>query len=210
VSWLRRAGGESPPAGPEPRQRASEAVETAAPGVAALLDGIPEDGTRSVLDLGAAAPASLDVYSRFGRRIRFADVVAHAAAHTGLGSVSQLLSAVPLQPERPYDLVFAWDVLDRLLPEYHAPLIARLVEVTAPDARLHAVVRASGEGAIRPLRFTLLDTDRMRYEPVGPLRPAQPRLLPAQLAHLLEPFHVVRGFTLKGELREYVALRQTR
>jgi hypothetical protein len=204
MDWLRRVG-HPPPTGQEPDPVVSEAVEAAAPGVAALLEGVAEDGRHAVLDLGAASPYSLDFYSRFARRIRFADLLGHAVSAWGLGSVADLLASVPPAPERPYDLVFAWDILDRLLPEYHAPLMARLDAVTARDVRLHVVVRGSAETGVKPLRFALLDIDRMRYEPTGPVRSALPRHLPAQLAHLLEPFRVTRGFTLKGDLREYVA-----
>jgi hypothetical protein len=208
VNWLRRAGRQAQPSEPEPERPVSEAVEAAAPGVAALLEGVSEDGSHAVLDLGAASAASLSLYGRFARRIRFADVTGQALSPLGRGSVSGLLEALPPQPEHPYDLVFAWDALDRLLPELHAPLVARLAEVTAPRARLHVVVRGSQQRTVRPLRFKLLDVDRMSYEPVGVAHPALPRHLPAQLAHLLEPFRVARGFTLKGDLREYVALRK--
>jgi hypothetical protein len=208
VNWLRRVGRHPPPSEREPDDGVSEAVETAAPGVAALLRGMSEGASHAVLDLGTAAASSLSVYGRFARQIRFADVPGHAASLRGRGTVARVLETVPVQPERPYDLVFAWDVLDRIFPAYHAPLVARLVEVTAPDARLHVVVRASEQPTIRPLRFMLLDIDRMRYEPTGPAQPGLPRLLPAQLAHLIEPFRVVHGYTLKGDLREYVAARK--
>lgn len=208
MDWLRRPRRPPPPQEPEPEKEVSEVVEAAAPGVAALLEDVSRDGSHSVLDLGAADPSSLNVYSRFARRIRFADLTGYATSLKGRGSISGLLEAVPPQPDRPYDLVFAWDVLDRLFDEYHAPLVARLAEVTAPRARLHVVVRASDEDARRPLRFRLSDIDRMQYEPTGPPQPARPRLLPAPLAHLLAPFHVLHGFTLKGGLREYVAVRK--
>lgn len=207
MEWLRRPGRHAPPAEPEPEQ-VSEAVEAAAPGVAALFEDVSQDGSHSVLDLGPANPFSLSVYSRFARRIRFADLTGYATSLRGRGSVEGVLEAVPPQPDRPYDLIFAWDVLDRLFDEYHEPLVARLARVTAPRARLHVVVRASEEETKRPLRFRLGDIDRMVYEPTGPPEPARPRLLPAPLAQLLAPFQVVHGFTLKGGLREYVAIRK--
>ena len=207
MEWLRRSGRGAPPPEPEPEKEVSEAVEAAAPGVAALFDDVSEDGSHSVLDLGAANPSSLAVYSRYARRIRFADLTGYATSLRGRGSVPGLLEAVPPQPDRPYDLIFAWDVLDRLFDEYHAPLVNRLARVTAPHARLHVVVRASEEEATRPLRFRLREIDRMLYEPAGSPQPARPRLLPAPLAQLLTPFQVAHGFTLKGGLREYVAIR---
>lgn len=208
MDWLRRAGREPPSPEREPDEEASEAVESAAPGVAALLEGVSEDRSHAVLDLAAATASSLNVYSRFARRIRFADLPGVAASPRG-GSVTGLLEAIPAQPDHPYDLVFGWDVLDRLFTEYHAPLVARLAEVTTARARLHVVVHGSEDDAVRPLRFRLLDRDRMSYEPTGPAQLARPRLLPAHVGQLLEPFHVMRGFTLKGNLREYVAVRKS-
>jgi hypothetical protein len=128
-------------------------------------------------------------------------------AHPIGDPLDRILEAIPAQPDHPYDLIFAWDVLDWIHPEHREPLVDRIVKVAAPDARLHAVVAATDKTVARPLRFALLDTDRMRFEPTGPVRPVLPRLLPAQLGHLLEPFRVVRGYTLKGDLREYVAVR---
>lgn len=207
MDWLRRVGRDPPQPEPEPGEEASEAVETAAPGVAALLEGVSEDKSHAVLDLGAATSSSLDVYARFTRQVYFADLPRVASSPRGR-SVEGLLEALPARPERPYDLVFAWDVLDRLFAEYHVPLVARLAEITAANARLHVVVRGSKEGPTRMLRFQLLGTDRMRYEATGPPQVGRSRLLPAQVGQLLTPFQVVRGFTLKGDLREYVAVRK--
>jgi trans-aconitate methyltransferase len=208
MDWLRRVGRQPPPSGPEQDQIRTAAIETAVPGVAALLAGVPEDGSHAVLDLGSGTASSLALYSGYARYLRFADLLSRATAHRGRGPVDDLLDGIPSQPRQPYDLVFAWDILDRLFPEHHGTLVKRLVAVTAPGARLHVVMRASEQGPARPLQFTLLASDRMRYEPTGAAQPVVPRLLPAQVAHLLEPFHVVHGYTLKGGLREYVAIRQ--
>ncbi len=81
------------------------------------------------------------------------------------------------------------------------------MERTAPDARLHLVVRADDTLA-RPLRFTLLDVNKFRYEPTVAAPLPRPRLLPAEIARLLAPFHVVHAYTLKNGLREYVAARK--
>jgi hypothetical protein len=150
--------------------------------------------------------SSLAVYSRFVREVCFADVLGYMRSGTGKGGVAGMLEAIPDRAEPRYDLVFAWDILDRLFDDYRAPLVERLARVTTPDGRLHLVVRSSGETP-RPLRFALLGPDRMRYQPAGPPQPAGKRLLPAEVAALLEPFRVVHGFTLRGDLREYVAIR---
>jgi hypothetical protein len=172
--------------------------------VAAFLQGVTEDRSHAVLDLGPASEASLSVYSRFARRVRFADVLAAATSPQGWAAA---IGALRPQPERPYDLVFAWDLMDRLDTEGRKRLIDRLTEISATDARLHLMVEAAEKAVTVPLRYTLLDVDRMRCEATGPARSTPPRLLPAQVERVLAPFKVVRAFTLKGGLREYVAVR---
>jgi hypothetical protein len=182
-----------------------KAVEGAAPGVAALLDGVSEDRSHAVLDLGPAADLTLCVYCRFARWIRFADLLGDAG-WPRTGGAAAALASIPAQAVRPYDLVFAWDVLDRLFPEDRPRVLERLVELTGPGARLHMVVRADDTLAY-PLRFKLLDVNRIRYEPTIPTPLPRPRLLPAEVARLLSPFRVLHAFTLRNGLREYVAAR---
>lgn len=213
MDWLRRIGGAASSAPPEADQASQEAVEGAAPGIAALFDGVREDGTHTVLDLGPATDSKLRVYGRFARRMRFVDLLATTAS--GPGGVPDTgwagtLGALDQQPDPPYDLLFAWDMLDRLPPEERPRLVERLAAVSALNARLHVVVEASERPTARPLRFTLLDVDRVRYEAVGPARPSRPRIHSAEVERVLAPFHVIRAFTLKVGLREYVAVLKKR
>ncbi len=188
-----------------PGETAAKPVENAAPGVAALLESVREDRTHAVLDLGVAADVTLRVYGRFARWVRFADVLGEGG-WPRVGGAAAALASVPPQPQHPYDLVFAWDVLDRLLPEDRPRVVARLVELTGPGTRLHLIVR-SDDTLAHPLRFTLLDVNRFRYEPAAAAPLPRPRLLPAEIAKLLAPFRVLHAFTLRNGLREYVAMR---
>jgi hypothetical protein len=199
MGWLHRLrGGPVAEAAPAPRERS-------APALAALFAGVGPAGVHSVLDLGPAADSSLQVYSRFAHRVRFADLLgAEGAAETW----SEGLASLALHGDPPHDLVFAWDVLDRLAEEQRRALVDRLARLTAPRARLHVVVRASDRREMEPLRFKLCDVDRVRYEPSGPVCVAHPPLLPAAVERLLAPFEVVSAFTLKVGVREYLAVRR--
>jgi hypothetical protein len=208
MDWMRRKGRPEPPAEPAPGDASPPAAtEGAAPGVAALFEGVSEDRTHSVLDLGQAADRSLRVYSRFARWVHFADMISDSCWPSAHGSTGVSPDALPAQPQHPYDIIFAWDILDRLLPWGRPPMMQGLAALTAPGARLHIVVRAADDTALGPLRFTLLDTDRIRYEPAGTERLPRPGLLPAEVKTVLEPFRVQRAFTLRSGLREYVAVR---
>jgi hypothetical protein len=165
---------------------------------------VQEDRSHAVLDLGPAADASLQVYSRFARWVRFADLLTATASEQGWNAA---LAALPTHPARPYDLVFAWNILDQLPPEDRPRLVERLVEICSTDARLYVIVEGASDGPRQSLRFAILDVDRMRYEPTGAPMMPWAHLLPAEVERLLLPFHVVRAFTSKVGLREYVAVR---
>ena len=184
----------------------AEPVEGAAPGLAALLEGVSDDRSHAVLDLGAAADLNLRMYSRYGRWVRFLDLLG-PGGWAGGGSAAASPGHIPAETQRPYDLVFAWDVLDWLSGEQRLELVRGLSRVTDARARLHLLTRVD-DAVARPLRFTILDANRIRYEPAAGAALPRSRLLPAEVARLLEPFRVLHAFTLRSGLREYVAVRQ--
>lgn len=203
MAWLSRPA--SPPAGDRAAQAAQpEPIEGASPGIAAVLQGTAEGQGRAVLDLGPASNQSLQVYGRFARWIYFADLLGEPLRPRAEGAPVGLQLA---KFERPYDFVFAWDILDRLFPEDRAHLVRWLVDSTAPQARVHVVIRSSDDAIAHPLRFTVVDNGHIRYEPAGTTRLPLARLLPAEVAKVLAPLRVAHAFTLKNGLREYMAVR---
>ena len=206
MSWIQRIG---PARGREtaredPEEVGGGALRRAAPGVAALFDGLRDDGGHVVLDLGPAAPTHLSLYRRFARQICFADVLPHPPRGRAL---TRALDELPLHPGQPYDVVLIWNILDRIGPEERRVLLDRLTEITASTARMYAVVEASDAATTRPLRFTLVDRSTVSQEPAGRTESAGHRLLPAEVERLVAPWEVVRAFTLRVGLREYVAVR---
>ncbi len=204
MDWLRRLGREPTAEAPEPGEEAPAGIERTTAGMMEFFRGVSENRPLAVLDLAGAAQSSLEVHSRFARWIRFADLVGDTSGPEGWKSV---LKGLPSPTEPPYDLVLAWDILDSIPPRERPLLMERLAEITGPDARLHMVIHPSQVAAARPLRFTLVDVDRMRFEPVGLPRATWPPILPAEVERLLPPFRVVRAFTSKVGFREYVAVR---
>jgi hypothetical protein len=193
-----------PDIGSEPDRPAAEQVERNSPGVAALFEGVSADRSHAILDLGPAAGASLSVYSRFARWVGFADVLTAATSSDG---AQEALHALPPNPERPYDLVVAWDVLDRLPPGGRASFMQRLTELTAPRAKMFLMLELPDERRLDLLRFTITEVDRLSYQPTREFRPGHPPVPPGELKRLLEPFEVARAFSTRLGLREYVAVR---
>ena len=150
-------------------------VEWISPGLSALFEALSGDRGYSILDLADHAGNShLEVLGQFSRQIRFAGL-APSPPH-GDAFASALLELPP--GPCAYDIVLAWDVMDRLGPHERERLMDYLVEVTAPRAWLHAVVDSSGDESAPPLRFTLIDLDRVSRQAVGPPEPLAPQLLP--------------------------------
>ena len=123
MGWLRRltqglSASETPLR--EPSERSS-------PGLAALFKDLRADETHSVLDLGPASDSSLRVFSRFAGRARFADLLRAAGTDEWAGA----LAGLPEQRDQPYDLILAWDILDRLPKEERPVLCKRLAEVSS-------------------------------------------------------------------------------
>ena len=81
-----------------------------APGTVALFEGVSGDRDHAVLDLGPASDQSLHAYGRVARWIRFADLLGEAWWPQAEAPTAGL--QLP-QLDRPYDLVFAWDILKR-------------------------------------------------------------------------------------------------
>lgn len=75
MGWLSRLGS-SPPAAPEPEEEtAPTGVDRAAPGLQALFEGVRDDGSHTLLDLGPASGTNFRLYARYARRVRFADLL---------------------------------------------------------------------------------------------------------------------------------------
>jgi hypothetical protein len=169
-----------------------------------LLEGSGADRSLSVLDLGSASEASFKFYTQFSRQIQFADILLDSSL---AGGSSSSLDGLDLDRHPRFDLVLAWNILDRLGGDDRSVLVNRLAEITAPKARLYVLVDASGNPETYPLQFSILGPDRVSQRPVGPARPAGPELLPAEVERLLIPFRVVHAFTLRHGWREYVAVK---
>lgn len=205
MQWARRIERHPLPAGSAPERPGTGPAERLAPGLAAFFRAVSEDRSHAVLDLGPGSSSSLRVYSRFARWVRFADVLTAAISPSGWPEIS---GSLPPHPERPFDLVIAWDALDRLPAENRPELVKRLAEITTPDARLFLLSAAPDVAPIGLLRFTLVDLDRMQYENTGEARPAHALPMPAELQRILSPFQLLRGFSTQLGLREYVAERR--
>lgn len=174
------------------------------PALEALFEALHADGRHCVLDLGVADGGRLRLLGRFARRIRFAGLL----PRPDVRDWGAALESLPSHPHQPYDVVLAWDLLDRVPPTLLRDAVGRLAEITASAARLYAVVGSTGSSTTRPTSFTLSALDQVSEVVVGPPAPAREPLLPAHVERVLAPFELVRAFTLRSGKREYLALKR--
>jgi hypothetical protein len=206
VRWLDRLRTRSPadPRRKPPSSPESAPVERTSPGLAVLFEALQKDPAHGLLDLGLANNEHLAFFGRLAQQVRFAGLV--PVPPSGEDFIAAL-DSIPPDRERPFDVVLAWDVFDRIGPDERTALVRRLDHVTAPGARLYAVVESTDASTTRPLRHTIVEVGRVRQEPVGPSEPARPQLLPLQVERMLAPFEIIHAFSLRAGLREYVALK---
>ena len=181
----------------EPLTRRSPALE-------ALFGALHADGRHCVLDLAEADGRRLRLLGRFARSVCFAGLLPHAPPQAGWAAALGSLSAHPRQA---YDVVLAWDLLDRVPGGLHSEVVGRIAEITSESARLYAVVDAGNGPTRRVVSFTLSDLGHVAEREVAPPEAAGPPLLPAHVERALGPFRVERAFTLRSGQREYVALK---
>jgi len=179
---------------PGPRERSS-------PGLAKLFDLLRDDGSHSLLDLGSAGGRQLRLYGRYARQVRFAGMLPYETGADGARDDERL----PDNPHAPYDVVLAWDLLDRLAPDERGVFMQRLAAVTAVGARMYNLVDASVPSAKPAVRYAITEIGRVSEEPVGPPVATGPRLLPAEVERVLHPFRVLHAFSLRSGFREYVS-----
>jgi hypothetical protein len=223
MAWFGQRTERAPDPAPEPVAAAPPGEEGAAPGLSALFDGLAEDGSLNVLDLGPATPATFGLYGPFARRVRYLDLLGgefggqtttgqphDRAAPAPVPTASRLAERARTPGSGPgigpdADLILAWDTLDWSPPDARVELVQALVARAKPGARIHLVTRALSEAPRNRLAFTPLGEGRIRIESVPGPRLQHAFLQPAEVSRLLDPFVVRRGFVLKSGLREYVA-----
>lgn len=229
MTWFGQRTRTAPASEPSSEPPEDPGQEGAAPGLAALFDGIEAGGALTLLDLGPSTAASFALYRPYARRVRYLDLLEegfpHAPGDPGVLAEpvrrepeavqtdvfgEPLEGSAPARPAEPgADLILAWDTLDWTPPADRRGLVESLARRAAPGARLHLVTRALVDAPRERLVFTPLGEGRIRIERAGGRLLEHPFLQPAEVTRLLEPFVVRRGFVLKSGLREYLAAMPT-
>jgi hypothetical protein len=148
----------------------------------------------SVLDLGPATKANLDFFLKRGARVTVADL--HRAG-SGFGFLDG-------DRDRPYDLVFAWDVLNYLDPDRLGRLMEGLGPHFRPGTTLHAFIATGREIGMSPSRYRIEDPETFVFEQAPGPRVASPRYLEQDLLKRMPGLTVENRVQLRNGMLEYV------
>jgi Methyltransferase domain len=107
-----------------------------------------------------------------------------------------------------FDAVLIWDLINYLERREVAALARQLVTFCRPGAQLFALISILKQIPAEPLRFRILDAQRLTYETrTAAVRPC-PRYAPAELSELLRGFRLDRSFLLRHGIQEYLFARE--
>jgi hypothetical protein len=121
---------------------------------------------------------------------------------------SRLAELLTFPEDTRFDAVLAWDLLNYLDRREVAALADQLNRYCRPGALLFALISILKQAPAQPMRFRILDHERLAYETRGPsLRPC-PRYAPAELSELLRGFRLDRTFLMRHGIQEYLFARE--
>jgi len=182
-------------------------------GLAALFQEIRRDRKIQVLDLGSAVGSNVEFLSRYDCKLYIEDLYAALAARgPALGEGEQagpqfFADFLPLPDTVRLDVVLAWDTFNYLSRRELAYLVDRLRRYCQPGTLIFSLISILKQIPAQPIRFRIVDEERLAYDlRTAALRPS-PRYAPAELTEILSGFRVDRSYLLRHGIQEYLFVR---
>jgi len=182
-------------------------------GLAALFQEIRRDRKLQVLDLGAAVGSNVEFLSRYDCKLYIEDLYAALAARgPALGEGEQagpqfFADFLPLPDTVRLDVILAWDTFNYLSRRELAYLVDRLRRYCQPGTLIFSLISILKQIPAQPIRFRIVDEERLAYDlRTAALRPS-PRYAPAELTEILSGFRVDRSYLLRHGIQEYLFVR---
>ena len=204
-----REGGKEhgqPPAASSPEVHRSLAL-------AALFQEIRRDRKLQVLDLGSAVGSNVEFLSRYDCKLYIEDLYAALAARgPAVGEGEQagpqfFADFLPLPDTVRLDVILAWDTFNYLSRRELSHLVDRLRRYCQPGTLIFSLISILKQIPAQPIRFRIVDEERLAYDlRTTALRPS-PRYAPAELTEILSGFRVDRSYLLRHGIQEYLFVR---
>lgn len=175
-----------------------------------LFKSIDTSQSARILDLGGACASNIKFYSAISKKFHFEDLSAAIAAQAQNknGKAEQVPSvleeALTLRKNQVFDLIFCWDIVNYLNPTE----ISRLGEIISAHAhaetKIFLLLPVGREIARAPIRFKLIQHDRLDYEEGDGARTNSPRYNKTDLKKYWPKFKRSKSFLLKNGFEEHI------
>lgn len=110
----------------------------------------------------------------------------------------------PYGEETRFDLILGWDLFNYLEELELAGLIKHLDRFCYPGTLLFCMISTNRYIPERPIRFRIVDSERLRYEYLSSLLRPSPQYHRADLNRMMPHFQLFSSFRLRNGFKEYV------
>lgn len=110
----------------------------------------------------------------------------------------------PYEEETRFDLILGWDLFNYLEELELAGLIKHLDRFCYPGTLLFSMISTNRYIPERPIRFRIVDSERLRYEYLSSLLRPSPQYHRADLNRMMPHFQLFSSFRLRNGFKEYV------
>jgi hypothetical protein len=166
----------------------------------------------SVLDLGSAHAANLSFLSRSTRSLHmeiedFYETLSSfdffdPRESRSYDAVYQYL--LPYSEDIRFDLILGWDLFNYLEELELASLIRHLEHFCQPGTLLFSMISTNRYVPEKPIRFQIVDSQRLRYEYLSSLLRPSPQYHYPDLIRIMPGFRLFSSFRLRNGFKEYV------
>ena len=178
-------------------------------GLQALLDGVRDDQSYTILDLGPARESNVRFWSEFSCWLHVHDFYRTLLEWKAVGPAEELVepdfsTRLAFGEDTVFDIILTWDLFNYLeLSELEA-LAQELSRWSRRGTRLFALVSSLPRISVSPLMFRILNREQLTYELPSQRTKPCPRHSPRDIARLMGRFIVSRSFLSRQGIQEYV------
>lgn len=201
---------------PDSKPRSGEPQSRHSNGLEQFFSHIRDESGLSILDLGGASQANVSFITGLGHKLYTEDFLRSLRQHFGGGrmpepphpsQVAAFLDESLNYPERNFDGVLAWDVLEYCEPPVSAAVIERLLGLVKPNSYMLAIFHAPDRPeAPEQYSFRIQDSKTLILMP-RERRPILQSFNNRGLEKLFQAFDSLKFFLTRDALREVIVKR---
>ncbi len=178
-------------------------------GLQALCERLKTVQTCEILELGPVRNGNLEFWSRFQPSIYIADLRSSLPLPVILSEDSEFVEPdwshlLGLPPDRRYDFILAWDLLNYLELPAVASIIKFLGRFCRPGTILFTLIFDQKQMPEQITVYNIMDEAHLQYEYAGPEMRVCLRHQPRALAGAMSRFKTADSFRLRNGVVEYL------